>query len=313
MVRDYLEQLKDHADRNDRLIDMIWCAIRYGASPNNYEMFDFQHLSAVQRATYVTYGLSKKMIKTFNNPKYVNFFEDKIAFAECFKDFFGRTWISSENLGLEAFLKFVREKDKFIYKPINNAQGQGIMVFDDLSAPEAVFDAIIAKKEKAILEEWIDQHPVLAHVYSDAINCLRIITVYRNGNINFLAGGVTWGNGKKIANASASGIVSPVDFETGILSKPAADFCGHIYEKHPITGVNLMNIQLPYWKETLWMLEKAAAQIPQVGYVRWDVAITPDKPILIEGNTTPGYRYYQIPAHMENKCGNRRVYENCLK
>ena len=74
-----------------------------------------------------------------------------------------------------------------------------------------------------------------------------------------------------------------------------------------------MNIQLPYWKETLWMLEKAAAQIPQLGYVGWDVAITPDKPILIEGNTTPGYRYYQIPAHMENKCGNRRVYENCLK
>lgn len=35
-------------------------------------------------------------------------------------------------------------------------------------------------------------------------------------------------------------------------------------------------------------------------------------PILIEGNTTPGYKYYQIPAHMDDKCGNTLIYEKCF-
>lgn len=60
------------------------------------------------------------------------------------------------------------------------------------------------------------------------------------------------------------------------------------------------------------MLTSAAKEIPQVAYVGWDVAITPNGPVLIEGNTTPGYRYYQMPLHMEDKCGNRAVYESCL-
>lgn len=312
MLKAYLKQLKKCGGWGSYL-DMVLCTARYGASPNNYKDFDFANLTAPERATYVTNSLSRKMIKAFNDPKYINLFEDKTAFAERFKDFFGRTWISTENLKLEDFLKFIEKRDRFIYKPVGNAQGQGIIVFDDLSNPQAVYEEIIAKKEKAILEEWINQHPVMAEVYSDAINCLRIITVYQNRNTKFLAGGVTWGNGKKIANASASGIVSPVDFKSGILNKPAADFYGHVYEKHPITGKNLMNMRLPYWQETLYMLEKAAAKVPQVGYIGWDIAITVDGPVLIEGNTTPGYRYYQIPVHMENKCGNRKAYEDCLK
>ena len=95
------------------------------------------------------------------------------------------------------------------------------------------------------------------------------------------------------------------------MEKPAADFSGNIYEIHPITGANLIGIKLPFWLETKKMLESAAKEVPQVKYVGWNVAITPFGPIIIEGNTTPGYRYYQIPAHMENKCGNRAIYEKC--
>ena len=72
-------------------------------------------------------------------------------------------------------------------------------------------------------------------------------------------------------------------------------------------------MQLPFWKETLDLLRRASERVPSVGYIGWDVAITPDAPILIEGNTTPGYKYYQIPAHLENGIGNRAKYESKLK
>ena len=306
-IKPFLQQMKEGGNP----LDIIWCGMIYGASPNNYREFGFSKLSAAQRKTYVTNRLSRKMIRRFNDPAYIHIFEDKTQFAERFAEYFGRKWLSSADLTegkLDCFIKSVGAR--FIYKPAGEAQGQGIKVYEN-ARTEAVWNEI-KDKPKAILEEWITQHEELNKIYSDAINCIRIITVFKDGKTHFLTGGITWGNGMKIANASASGIVSPVNFDTGILEKPAADFYGHSYERHPITTENIVGIKLPYWRETLDMLNKAASEVPQVGYIGWDVAITPNGPVIIEGNTTPGYKYYQIPQHLVDKTGNRLKYKQCL-
>lgn len=313
-ITTYFHQLNEYGHGWSEYLDMIWCAVRYGASPNNYAKFGFAGLDGKRRATYVTNRVSRKMIKKCNDPRFCGIFEDKVKFAEAFREFFGRDWISTENMTFDRFCGFVRNKEKFIYKPVGNAQAIGVEVYEDLSDVRGVYDAVTGKNETAILEQWITQHPVLSEIYPYAINCLRIITVYTpEGGTHFLTGGLTIGNGgAKIANASASGIVAPVDMETGILSKPAADFEGHVYEYHPSTGRKITGTQIPYWQEVKELLEKAAAKIPQVRYVGWDLAITPDGPVIIEGNTTPGYKYYQIPVHLENKIGNRAVYEQFI-
>lgn len=312
MIKAYLNQLTENGKGLRDYLDIIWCGLRYGASPNNYREFEFDKLSGTERATYVTNGLSRKLIHTFNNPAYIDIFENKVIFAKRFSEYFGRAWISTATMDYEAFKRFAEGKTKIIYKPVENAQGQGILVFDNLNNLRQTYENIKELPGEAIIEEWIEQHPLMNAVYDKAINCLRIITFYNNGTVKFLAGGVTWGNGMQIANASASGIVSPVNFENGKLEKPAADFGGQ-FPKHPITGTELVGFQLPYWNEIKRMLSDAAKEIPEVAYIGWDVAITPEGPILIEGNTTPGYKYYQIPIHMENRKGNRAVYESCLK
>ena len=313
MIKAYIKQLRENAESIGQELDIIWCTLRYGASPNNYKDFNFKNLSGKERKTYVTNRLSRKIITKCNQKEYVDIFENKIQFAQRFDKYFGRAWIATENMSFDMILTFIENKKKIIYKPIGNAQGKGIEVFDNLNDRKQIYSKIKEKNEKAILEEWICQHEDLTKVYDKAINCLRIITFRHKGNLKFLAGGVTWGNGKKIANACASGIVSPVNFKNGKLEKPAADFSGNVYRCHPLTGENLVGITLPYWNEIQVMLREATKEIPQVAYVGWDIAITPDGPIIIEGNTTPGYRYYQIPAHMEKKRGNRKIYEECLK
>ena len=306
IMRVFLRQLS----RGNNYFDVLWCAVRYGASPNNYYDFEFNNLSAVQRKSYVTNRFSRKMIKRFNDPRFIHIFEDRSVYASYFSDFYGRKWISTHELTIDKLKDFINQTggDTLIYKPVNNAQGKDIHVLDKVNDINSLFCTISGLNHNAIIEEWIQQHPVLSQVYPEAVNCLRIITVYINNKIYYLAGGITWGNGKKIANASASGFVSPVNFETGILEKPGADFYGHIFETHPLTGTSIVGLQLPYWKETLKMIEKAAKIVPQVGYVGWDIAITPNGPIIIEGNTTPGYKYYQIPIHMEDKKGNKDNY-----
>ncbi len=70
------------------------------------------------------------MIRHFNDPEYISIFEDKAQFADKFRQFFQRDWISTKDLTFNRFEEFLRHCNKlFIYKPNFNAQGRGIKVY----------------------------------------------------------------------------------------------------------------------------------------------------------------------------------------
>jgi glutathione synthase/RimK-type ligase-like ATP-grasp enzyme len=51
------------------------------------------------------------------------------------------------------------------------------------------------------------------------------------------------------------------------------------------------------------MVKEAAKVIPEMGYVGWDVAFTPNGPVLVEANDFPGHDIYQLPEHTPDKIG----------
>ena len=53
----------------------------------------------------------------------------------------------------------------------------------------------------------------------------------------------------------------------------------------------------------LAMVRKAATEVPQMGYIGWDVAFSVNGPLLIEGNDFPGHDIYQLPEHTPDKLG----------
>ena len=315
-IRQDSKEISQIINKNRTLImfDMIGCLLKYKASPNNYKKFEFYNLKSKQRKTYVTYGLSRKMIKTFNKPEDIYVLEDKVVFAEKFSKYFKRKFLNTETMDFEAFEEFCQGQEKFVCKPSNGSQGQGIVVYHINDNLKEIFEEIKSNYNKSyMLEEWIKQHESLSKIYPNAVNCLRIITAYNGKETKFLTGGITFGLSTEIANGSQPSIVAPVDFNTGILHKPASTFGDDLYENHPTTGEPIKGFQVPYWNEIIQMLKDICAELPTVGYIGWDVAITPDGPIVIEGNTTPGYKYYQIPKHLENGIGNKHIYEDALK
>ncbi len=314
-IYDNAYQISRETDKKRLLliVDIIGCMLKYSASPNNYAKFEFYHLNSIQRKTYVTYGLSKKMIQTFNNPAYISVFENKLRFAEEFKNVYQRDYLNVTTMGFEEFEKFCQGKDKFICKPIDGSQGTNIKVYH-IDNVKKMYAEIKGNYESGyMLEEWIQQHPTLNRIYPDAVNCLRIITVYDGDEVHFLTGGVTFGIETEIANGSQASIIAPVNLDTGFMDKPAATFGSILYEKHPKTNVKIQGVKIPFWDEVKDMLRTVCKHTPNVGYIGWDVAITPKGPIIIEGNTTPGYKYYQIPKHLENGIGNRQIYQRHLK
>ncbi len=70
-------------------------------------------------------------------------------------------------------------------------------------------------------------------------------------------------------------------------------------QRHPVTGARIAGSILPKWRSIVELVERAhrliAAEMPTVG---WDVALTPDEPVLIEAN-----RDWAVAPHSVNSSG----------
>ena len=295
--------------------DLVKCRLRWGASPGDYLFFRFHELDESQKSSYVTSLLNSKLIATYNKKEFITYFEDKTLFATTFADFFGRDWISLQGLELGGFTEFIADKRYIIYKPLTGMQGRGVEKLDSQQFANAtsLYQNIRDRYgSSGIIEDWIMQHESISNIYSEAINPIRVITILQNGDCNILHSTITIAKDGDIAKVGRGGMVAPIDPGNGRIKFPAQDGAGRIYESHPVTGTRILGFEIPYWRDIVAMVDKASKVIPQIGYVGWDVAVTAQGPILIEGNHNPGYRYQQMPAHLPEKIGNRSLYERFL-
>lgn len=292
-------------------LSMILDFIKYGASPANYDKFGFYSIDNSLKRTFITNRVSSHLIKKYNNPQFAHIFEDKTEFAKVFNEYFNRKWLFVDTCTEYDWKKFVEHvgESKVICKPIGEAQGHGIKVINP-----SMYDFKTIKHEFSgcIAEEYIIQHHELAAFYDKAVNCLRIITVLKNGIVNVVVANMTFGFKYEIANASYGGITAEVDICTGELISNGGQFGHHVFETHPYSGKRFKGYVLPYWDKTIDMVKTCGMIVPQIGYVGWDIAITEHGPLLIEGNTTPGYTYFQIPDINEEGKGVMGAYELLL-
>ncbi len=293
------------------VLDIMFSMLRYGASPNNYYYFGFYKMPVRKRKTYVTHRMSEQIIKKFNHPAYISTFEKKEVFDKVFSDYTKRSFLDLKNYTQESFDIFyetIKENKQVIYKPSETAQGQGIVVIPVKSKDE-LKNEILSLDKNGVVEQWIQQDERVSMVYPDAVNCLRVITLLNDGKFYVLASNFTFGNhGSSIANASLNNLVCLPDLKTGVIQTDAQDIKGNTYEVHPVSQVKFKGFQIPYWDEVLKICEEAARRIPQVGYIGWDIAISPNGPIIIEGNTTPGYKFFQLASLLPNQTGNKKRY-----
>ena len=163
----------------------------------------------------------------------------------------------------------------------------------------------LVKQGFCTIEDNITQHPAIQNLYPNAVNSMRIITVLdAQGESHLLYVVQKMGlNGSIIDNNC---LFTPVDPETGKIKYPAHSgdtTLGIIYHEHPNTHVHLQGYEIPFAKRAVEMCLEAAKKVPQVRYVGWDVATTPNGPAIIEGNTYTAHDFWQLPPHTLDKIG----------
>lgn len=316
VIASMLEMAKKSAAKTGKsliltIFDIIYCSIRYGASPRNYYWFGFYELNSTQRKTFVTHLMSEKIQKQCNNNNSVEIFRNKQMFFYHFSEFMKRRALSTSEVTAPSDIRNIG--DKIIYKPINGSQGIGIKVIQTKSFSDAELMNIIRELPMGVLETWIEQHKELDKLCSSAVNIIRIVTARKDEDFRLLASTLTVAKKLEYANASGDAIFANVDVSTGYVISDGCDYDEVVYSEHPITKMRFKDFAVPYWNETVEMLFEASKVVPDVQYVGWDVAITPTGPVIIEGNNDPGYEWMQLRMINPSGIGKKKEYSFLLE
>ncbi len=286
--------------------DMQDCAVKYGAGYMDYDLFEMYNLTPEQRDTYLTRGRNNALIQKYNDPAYGYIFDGKNEFNARFGDFIKRDWIQMTPDNKDDVLAFLSRHSVFVAKPLAGCCGKGIEKLNtsDFDSLEACYEYLTGQEAQFELEELILQHEAVSAIYPHAINTVRTVTIYDGSQARVVCTYFRIGNGgRHVDNFNSGGMVAPVDEKTGIVKDRAIDKQKNLYANHPETGATIQGFQFPYWEEAMELARQAAKVVPQIGYVGWDVAFTPDGPCLVEGNNYPGHDIYQLPEHTPDKVG----------
>lgn len=298
---------KTGRSRLSLLVDMQRCAVNYGAGYMDYDLFEMYNLTPEQRDTYLTRGRNNALVKQYNDPAYYHFFTRKDEFNTRFGNYIHREWIRMTGENRDQVLEFLGRHPQFIVKPLDGCCGRGVEklnLADYHNSPEEAYGAVAAMGVAVELEEVIRQHPAVSAIYPDAINTVRTVTINKNGQVHIICAYFRIGNGgRHVDNFNNGGMVAPVDETTGIVRDSAIDKNKNLYPVHPQTGTAIKGFRFPDWDRAMAMVRQAATEVPQMGYIGWDVAFSVDGPLLVEGNDFPGHDIYQLPEHTPDKLG----------
>ena len=287
-------------------MDMKDCAVKYGAGYMDYDLFEMYNMNHQQRDTCLTRGRNDSLVKKYNDPNYAGVFISKLDFNERFAAYVRRDFVAVKEENREKLLAFLEKHPVFVAKPVDGACGKGIEKLNtaDFANLEECLAYLLNLGGNFELEELLTQHPEVAAIYPHAINTVRAVTILRDGEPHLICTYFRIGNcGRHVDNFNSGGMVVPVDEKTGIVLDKAIDKNKNLYAEHPMTGKPIKGFQFPDWEKAIALVYGAAKEIPQMAYVGWDIAFTPNGPCLVEGNNFPGHDIYQLPEHTPDKIG----------
>lgn len=286
------------------VIDMVICGVKYQAGYMDYLVFEFERLTAVERATYITRGVNNAYVHKMNSKEHWDLFENKVNFNRTFNDFVGRDWLDFEHCDYGQFEQFVSGKQFVMVKTNDSICGHGVQKFNVAECADlrAAYDSF---KEQGIgiVEDFVVQHSRMSRLYSGSVNTVRMVTALDGDTVHLLYACVRVGNGKSVDNLNSGGMATPINLETGVIDFPAVDKDNIIYEKHPISGTAFVGFEIPYFAEAKELVSRAAKVVPDMRLLGWDVAFSESGPLLIEANAFPGHDIYQFSPHLPDKLG----------
>lgn len=162
---------------------------------------------------------------------------------------------------------------------------RGRFLIDGREAPSrAVVEAL---RDGYLLQEKVDQHEALARLHPESLNTIRLVTFCNDGAVQLGWAALRIGTGDNVTdNLATGGVFVRIDPDGGRLMADGFQQprFGRRSTRHPDTGIVFEGFPLPYFDEAVAVVTRFHALVEGIHSIGWDVAITPEGPVVIEGN-----------------------------
>lgn len=142
---------------------------------------------------------------------------------------------------------------------------------------------------KYIIQERIVQHSLMNKLCSSSLNTIRLHTlITENEEIIAFGAGMRMGReGSIVDNWAKGGVFVGIDMDTGRLMKTGfiKPPYGKTVTQHPDNGLVFEGFEIPYFKEAVAMAKELHSKLYRIHSIGWDIAITENGPMFIEGNS----------------------------
>lgn len=272
------------------LADALHCAKAHGASAENYFVLRFFAMPDKARREYLTAGRSKAADRLLNakaSPQEKTALAKKDLFNEKFSDLLRREYLYAPQASPAETEAFLRCRDEVIIKPRASTQGMGIRRIKTAEIADAGEFWRGCVENELLLEAVIPQHPDIAVINPGCVSSVRVNAARdRRGRIVFIGAALRCGGpGAAADNFHSGGAAYPIDLERGTVCGAGRDNATlNVYFRHPGSDVYMPGLQIPFWNEALDYVRRGMELVPGMGYVGWDLALTPGGPEMIEGN-----------------------------
>ena len=185
---------------------------------------------------------------------------------------------------------------ELLAKPVDGEGGDGLVILgpftdaDDLAARLPA--ALRASRGALVIQPRIATHPALRDLALAALPTARVVTLLdETGAPEVVSATFRFASdpAARVDNMKAGGLIAAVDLTAGTLGVACRGYGGGDHDLHPATGAPITGRVLPDWAAVKTLCVRAhALAFGDYALVGWDVAMTPDGPLLIEGNGKPG-------------------------
>lgn len=304
-----------------QLVEQIYLALRYTVPPIAYYTFGLYRDSHRREATHYVHRFETKgsgLYRVLRRRDRPHNLTNKISFSRIGRDhglptvpavlemWRGKVrWLDAEQGSLP-------HRDLFV-KPVGGKGGNQTFRFDWVDA-DRYRDAdgailterelmeqlkTLSMKDPMLVQPRVVNHRELKDLTNGALSTVRLMTVLNEKLEPEPVAAVfrmAIGDNHQIDNIHAGGIASPVDLDTGRLGRatglsPGSDW----HAKHPTSGAGIEGRELPHWREVVNLGVQAHRVFSTCYVVGWDIAITDDGPVLVEGNSSPCVVLIQRP------------------
>lgn len=283
-------------ERKKLILKILEIESIYKLSAEEYFLYHIDKCDKNEIKSFVSDNEKNIYCFRLNPKKNKIIFDDKVLTYKYFEKYYKRKVVKINIDDSCEKLDVFDGIDKIIVKPINGGRGAGIKIFS-LSKDNKNDILMYIQTEctdGAIVEEFICQTEKMASLHPESVNTVRMPTIRYDDYVDVIHPFLRMGQGNsQIDNASAGGIMGFINVKDGKVFV-ACDEAGHYFDKHPTTGVELKGFEIPRWNEAIKLVTELAEIIPDNRYISWDLALTDDGWVIVEGNAH-GQFLWQIP------------------